>query len=234
MARKLKKKYKKKVRSKIIDDAFEEAIEKRKKTGRSKRKMYKKQKCAFHDENGKRCTRNAVGKSTLCEKHGGTRVDVENTFNPEETRALVLSGKNTLFKAETHPIEYIQLSREGLSEVEIAAHMNISVATLRKWSETYQEFAIAFEVGQAMQEAWWLRKGKAGLDDRYFNTSLYKFLTGNKLGYSDKIETKSTNTHLHGVLVIPDTQTEEEWEANFVDGEFEEVEETKETPEGDK
>jgi len=184
-------------------------------------KIYKLQKCAFHDSDGKRCLRNAVGKSTLCELHGGSRIDLENTHDAEETKALVKSSPLALFLPDKHPIWYIELSQDGKSPVEIASLFKVSISTIKAWSEKYREFAIAYEIGQAMHEAWWLSRGKEGLDSRTFNTSLYKFLTGNKLGYSDKIETKTHNTHtIHGVLLVPDKVSAEQWEEEYVDAEF--------------
>ncbi len=245
MARKLKKKkyipeeevkprkLKRKFKGKRLTEKAQAIKDSKNNTGRKKRKMYKKAKCAFHDISGKRCTRNAVGKSTLCEKHGGIRVDINNTYDPIDTKALVLSDHNALFQPEAHPILYIELSQDGKSDAEIAAMMGVGVNTLKTWSETYRAMSVAFEVGKAMQEAWWLRKGKSGLDSRYFNTTLYKFLTGNKLGYSDKIETKTHSTHIHGVLMVPDAVTPDQWEAEYVDGEVIDTSETVED-EGDK
>jgi len=173
------------------------------------RKRYKKQKCAFVDENGKRCKRNAVGKSTLCKKHGGNPVVVEDLI-PDSRAGLVPRSK---FNPAYHPIAFVSLAKEGMSEVEIAAKFEISVGTLRRWSETYESFSIAYDIGKTMNEAWWQTRGKEALGDRFFNTSLFKFMTSNLLGYSDKMETKSTNMNLHGVLVVPDPMSEEEWEA---------------------
>jgi hypothetical protein len=62
-----------------------------------------------------------------------------------------------------------------------------------------------------MQEAWWLSEGKNNLDNRGYNVSLYKFITGNKLGYSDKIESRNLNVHA-GVLMVPGSMSLEEWE----------------------
>jgi len=73
-------------------------------------------------------------------------------------------------------------------------------------------FNTAPEIGQALHEAWWIQQGKNGLTNRGFNTSLFKFLTSNKLGYSDKMETKSLNMNLHGVLMVPDKMSDDEWE----------------------
>jgi hypothetical protein len=57
------------------------------------------------------------------------------------------------------------------------------------------------------------KEGKDNLDNRGYNTGLFKFLTGNKLGYSDKIESKNLNVTA-GVLMVPATMEAEEWEAS--------------------
>ena len=110
----------------------------------------------------------------------------------------------------------IDLSRQGMSDVEIAAEIGVGVSTLRGWADQYEEFSTAYEIGQALHESWYLQKGKAGLDQRNFNTSLFKFLTGNKLGYADKVETKNLNMNTCGVLVAPAKQSMDEWEAEGI------------------
>jgi len=177
-------------------------------------KRFIKQKCAFIYACGTQCTKNAVGKSTLCKKHGGDPIIKENLIKPEE---MSLVGILEKYDAERHPTLFIDLSRQGLSEVEIAAEFEVGVGTLRGWAEKFEMFSVAFEIGKALHESWWLQQGKSGLNNRGFNTSLFKFLTSNKLGYSDKMETKNMNMSVHGVLVIPDKVTEEEWEKEIID-----------------
>lgn len=187
------------------------------------KKIYKKQQCAFigdielpnGDTEYRQCRKKAVGKSTLCEAHGGNPVIKENLLPVEQE--VLLSATSVKFNPASHPIDFINFSRHGASQVEIAAEFGISVQTLKGWAEKYASFNTAFEVGQAMHEAWWLTKGKDNLNSRNFNTPLYKFLTMNKLGYSDKVEQKSFNTTIHGVLVIPDKVTAEEWEQEAID-----------------
>ena len=182
------------------------------------KKMYKKQKCAYFSKRGIRCKRNAVGKSTLCEKHGGEKYDPTLALSTQETKDVMASpGGVTKFRLDYHPMSYITHSREGLSPVEIAAEFEVGVKTLERWAEHYSDMQTAYEIGAAIQEAWWLMKGKEGLDQRGFNTGLYKFLTGNKLGYADKVESKNFNLNAtaHGVLVVPAKVSEEEWEASF-------------------
>jgi len=176
-------------------------------------KKYKKQKCAYV-ENGVRCTNNAVGKSTLCKKHGGNPVVKENLIN-ERTHPIASLAKK--YDPTRHPTLFIDLSRTGLSDVEIAAEFEVGIDTLRGWAEKYEMFNTAFEIGKALYESWWLQQGRSGLHDRGFNTSLFKFLTANKLGYAEKVETKSLNMNVHGVLMVPDAVSEEEWEKDDED-----------------
>jgi len=174
-------------------------------------KRYIKAKCDFVYPDGCTCRNNAVGKGTLCRKHDGDPIIKENMIPITTERSLV--HYNSKFDPAVHPLMYIELSRTGMSKVEIAAHMETSVSALQSWAEKFESFHTASEIGDALHEAWWIQRGKGGLDSRNFNTSLFKFLTSNKLGYSDKMETKSTNLNIHGVLLAPDAVSEDQWEA---------------------
>lgn len=210
MTRKLKRKIKKSSlssSSSINSDSIQDSIQTKPKR---KIKRYKKQKCAFVYECGERCKNNAVGKSTLCKQHGGSPVIKENLV-PAELEPIV-KGLVSKYDPMTHPVLFMDYSRMGMSDVEIAAEFKVSVETLRGWAEKYEMFNKAYDIGQAMHETWWLEQGKAGLENRGFNTTLYKYLTSNKLGYSDKMETKNMNMNVHGVLMVPDQMSEDEWE----------------------
>lgn len=181
------------------------------------RKKCAPQKCAYFDTAAnEQCNKNAVGRSTLCEKHGGLRYDPALALSTKESKELIAITA-TKFRLDYHPLNYIALSREGLSPVEIAAKFQVGLNTVESWAEVHSDFQFAFQLGQALYESWWLMKGKKGLNKRGFNTSLFKFLTGNKLGYSDKIESKNLNINqnMHGVLVVPEKVTEAEWEDSF-------------------
>ena len=166
-------------------------------------KRYPDQECAV-----KGCTRKAVGSGDVCKKHGGKTLVRENLV-PSDVLPPAVVG--TTYDAAVHPMQFVELARGGMSEVEIAAEIGVSVHTLRGWSEKFSEFNSAYEIGQALHEAWWLKQGKDNLDNRGYNVGLFKFLTGNKLGYSDKMESK--NLHVHaGVLQVPGAVSEDEWE----------------------
>ena len=196
---------------------FEEKVRKIK-----RKKVYVKEKCHY-TEDGERCTRNAIGEGQLCALHGGTK-DLDNVLSMEAIQLINAEiGKIQKFDPVIHPLQMIDLSRQGMSNVEIAATLGVSKATLLDWADKYEPFSIAYEIGQALHENWWLEKGKAGLDSKYFNTPLYKYLTGNKLGYSDKIETKNMHMVAHGVLVAPAKQSLDEWETAGVENEDKEA-----------
>jgi len=182
----------------------------RKKPKKKKIYIYPERDCEFIDKNGTKCTKKAVGKDMFCKKHGGNPVIKENLIPDNMIPFDIL--RITKYKPDFHPFQFIKLSKIGMSDTEIAAEFEIGIETLRGWAERYESFNNAFEIGRALHEAWWLEVGKRGLRDRAFNTTLYKFLTGNKLGYSEKIENKNVNTHNFGVLMIPGVKTKDEWE----------------------
>ena len=125
-------------------------------------------------------------------------------------------GISSKFDVGKHPLLYIKLSKEGKSDVEIASSFQISLSTLMRWVHDYEEMKEAYEIGQTMYEAFFLTKGVQNLENDRFNNVLFKYLTMNKLGYSDKVETKNTMQGLHGVVVIPNTLSIQEWEAQSI------------------
>ena len=133
-----------------------------------------------------------------------------------ENSRSVGSSISSKFDVGKHPLLYIKLSKEGKSDVEIASLFQISLSTLMRWVHDYEEMKEAYEIGQTMYEAFFLTKGVQNLENDRFNNVLFKYLTMNKLGYSDKVETKSTMQGLHGVVVIPNTLSIQEWEAQSI------------------
>lgn len=142
------------------------------------------------------------------------RRDYSITLN--ESSRGVGSSISSKFDVGKHPLLYIKLSKEGKSDVEIASLFQISLSTLMRWVHDYEEMKEAYEIGQTMYEAFFLTKGVQNLENDRFNNVLFKYLTMNKLGYSDKVETKSTMQGLHGVVVIPNTLSIQEWEAQSI------------------
>lgn len=176
--------------------------------------VYPKEKCSYIDSEGKRCRKNAVGEGDTCEEHGGDRV-IMNNLIPADSIPEVLKGIK--YDPSYHPMEYLMWAQLGLSTVEIAAKFEIPEREIKLWAETYVEFNRAFEIGEALHQAWYLAEGKKNLDNRGYNVELFKFITGNKLGWSTKTESK--NLHVTaGVLMVPKTESEDSWEQKYGDG----------------
>jgi hypothetical protein len=195
--------------SKVEKEFLREILEKL-----PKRKKYIKEKCNFVYDNGRKCGLNAIGHSKFCKLHGGSYVS-EGAHDILTGGLQAVLQKNSKFNPAQHPMDYIKYSKLGFSDIEIAAEFEISHGTLMDWVEKFQIMGEAYEIGQAMYESWWLKKGVSGLDDgRNFNTSLYKYLAGNKLGYTEKVETGQSINNNFGVLVVPNQQSIEEWEKN--------------------
>lgn len=167
-------------------------------------KEYPDAKCISVD-----CTRKAVGKSVFCKKHGGGTLIPENLMEYKKAPISLVAGSS--FKPKFHPVQFIALSKQGKSTIQIAAKFGVSKGTLEKWANTFIEFNTAYEAGLTAQEAWWQTYAIKNLGDNRINTKLFTFMTGQLYGYSDKIETK--NMHVHaGVLLVPGTKSQEDWE----------------------
>ena len=178
--------------------------------------------CEHVDEEGRRCKNYACGSGVLCSTHSnqGKVQRLQSMENDVQYKNLPDTYlQRTKFDLAKHPLMYVKLSKLGKSDVEIASEFGVSLQTLKKWTQEITEMKEAYEIGQTMYEAFFLKKGTENLENDRFNNVLFKFLTMNKLGYSDKMETKSTQTGLHGVLLIPGTASVEDWERQSIEKE---------------
>lgn len=193
---------------------------------------YETQRCAFVYPDGTRCKSYAMGSSTLCKVHAHDKSPVKEfaaPFNQLPESYL----KKTKFDPGYHPMAYIRYSKQGMSDVEIAAEFQISMQTMKGWVRDIQEFQEAYDIGNTLYEAFFLRKGTENLENDRFNNTLFKYLTMNKLGYSDKVETRSTSQSIHGVMLVPGTVSIQDWEKqNMMLEEQEQLKRIQEASEG--
>jgi len=186
---------------------FEESIEEPVK--KKKIILYKKQKCDFiNPKTGLQCKCKAVGRGNMCVEHGGERSAPETLITTQDMHPSIFQK----YDPNVHPLQYILLSKNGMSDAEIASELNVGKSKMVEWTEKYFEFAEAYEIGQSMQEAWWLETGKNNLNNRFFQTGLYKFITMNKLGYSEKASPVMQQNNNYGVLLLPPEMSIDEWE----------------------
>lgn len=204
------------------DSIFVPPKKKRKKKVSVQRKdreivKYEKQRCAYIYPRGYQCVKSAAGSSTLCRLHGGDPIKKDNIIEKEEEHKYFITG--TKYDPAFHPIEFIKHRIQGLTEHEVAVIFGVSVPTMQRWAEKFESFYTAWEHGKDCYEAWWLRKARENIDNRSINTPLYKFITMNKLNYSDRVESRSVSMNVHGVLMVPDAVSEEKWEEDdIIDG----------------
>jgi hypothetical protein len=171
-----------------------------------------KSKCEFHFPDGRKCGKYVQGKGNFCELHA-KETFIEKRDNP-------ITQNNTLFTKYdpiNHPKLFIEFSSMGMNPHEIATQFNVSMGTLNEWRENNILFDQAWEIGRSALEAWYLRTGKDNLDNRWFQTNLFKFITmNNGLGWSDKAESRSQVQGQFGVLLVPSQMSMDEWEQNNI------------------
>lgn len=196
-------------------------LEEQKKNPLKKKIIFKRtgdKKCDFFFPDGTQCGHRVKGKGNFCIHHA------TNMF-PNRTQQPLIQNNNSIFVKYdpiNHPRMYIELSAMGLNTNEIAAHLKISLNTINEWRESDPFFDQAYEIGKSALEAWYLRQGKNNLDNRFYQTGLYKFLTmNNGMGWSDKAESKSQVQGQFGVLLVPGQMSMDEWEAQNIQKEEE-------------
>lgn len=190
--------------------------EKNEPTSKKKVFFFKRKQCEFINENGERCSKRSAGKGNFCNTHS-TVTFYDNSNDLSSSTKLL-----TKYDPINHPTMFIELSGQGLSPTEIASVFRVSMETINTWREQHILFNQAFEIGKSAHEAWYLRTGKENLDNRFFQTPLFKFLTmNNGLNWSDKAETKSQVQGQFGVLLVPGQMSVDEWEQNNISREQE-------------
>lgn len=87
----------------------------------------------------------------------------------------------------------IECYREGYSDAEVAAAMNITIKAFHSQLGENPSFAKLVEYGRTLSTAYWEGLARKNIMNKSFNTSLYNFYMKNKFGWADKVETSSVN-----------------------------------------
>lgn len=69
------------------------------------------------------------------------------------------AGRPTLYRPE-YCERVIELGRDGLSRVQIAAEFDVAKSTLQEWEKQYPEFSVAITRAMTLSQAWWEKKGQ--------------------------------------------------------------------------
>lgn len=79
--------------------------------------------------------------------------------------------------------------KAGASDVEVAAVLNITMATFNMNYKDNLLFKQLVDLGRGLSNAWWHSMGRKNLVNRQFNTALWSFNMKNRFGWAEKSET---------------------------------------------
>lgn len=89
--------------------------------------------------------------------------------------------------------EIVGYYRQGYSDAEVAAAMNITMRQFNTMLTDNPTFSKLVEFGRTLSTAFWEGLARQNVKNKTFNTPLYNFYMKNKYGWADKIDTTNTN-----------------------------------------
>lgn len=100
-----------------------------------------------------------------------------------------------LAQANTHnwAKEIVEYYRQGYSDTEVAAAMNITIKHFNTMLGENPTFSKLVEFGRTLSKAHWEGLARKNVNNKQFNAGLYSFYMKNKFAWADKIETSNTN-----------------------------------------
>lgn len=82
----------------------------------------------------------------------------------------------------------IDLYRDGASDVEIRAELDITEGTFYRLLSEEDEFFQTIKRGRLLSQLWWERNGRINLHSTTFNSTLWYMNMKNRFGWRDKQE----------------------------------------------
>jgi hypothetical protein len=89
--------------------------------------------------------------------------------------------------------ELINNYKEGFSDAEVAAAMNVTIKEFQNQLANNPTFAKLVEFGRTLSLAFWEGLARKNVSNKTFNGALYGFYMKNKFGWADKIDTNNTS-----------------------------------------
>lgn len=86
----------------------------------------------------------------------------------------------------------IALYREGRSDMAVCNKLGIQRRTFDKHYRDSEKFRDLVEYGRACAESWWEEEARANINNKNFNTGLFKAYMGKHYGWGSKNETTIT------------------------------------------
>lgn len=105
-------------------------------------------------------------------------------------------GRPTKYRPEMCE-RVVELMRDGLSKVEVAADLDINVDTLNEYTKIHPDFSAAIKRGEDLSHAWWLKVGRQNLMTKDFSYTGWYMNMKNRHGWKDKVENTGSMTLRH-------------------------------------
>lgn len=89
--------------------------------------------------------------------------------------------------------QLVDLYREGASDAEVAAELNITIKEYYKQIGENAALATLVDLGRTLSQAFWESQARKNIRNKQFNTPLWAFYMKNKYGWADKTESINLN-----------------------------------------
>ena len=83
--------------------------------------------------------------------------------------------------------------QQGASLEEIKTLLNISNDLHTRWMKDEEEYSETIKRGIELSKAWWMKQGRANLQNKDFSATLWYMNMKNRFGWKDKSETDITS-----------------------------------------
>ena len=81
-----------------------------------------------------------------------------------------------------------EMMREGASQIEVMAEIDITEDTFYRWKKENKEFSESVARGKLLSQAWWERMGRVNLENTKFNYRGWYMNMKNRFQWTDKID----------------------------------------------
>jgi len=96
----------------------------------------------------------------------------------------------------------IKLKKQGASDVEVRAELDISQDLWERFIEEIKEFSLTIKRGDDLCKAWWEKHGRTNLNNKEFNCVLWYMNMKNRFGWKDNNNLEVSGKDGKPIIVI--------------------------------
>ena len=109
-------------------------------------------------------------------------------------------GRPTKYRSEMCAV-LEEMMREGASQIEVMAEIDITEDTFYRWKKENEEFSESVARGKLLSQAWWERMGRVNLENTKFNYRGWHMNMKNRFKWTDKPEVNNEGN----ITIVMDT-----------------------------